>query len=77
LQALLDIVTTNQMTSYAEVKAIFRSADLIGDRLVFNIRGNTYRLVCGVDFQHAILYIKFVGTHAEYDRVDVRTVEMR
>ncbi len=45
------------------------------DRIVFNIRGNAYRLVVTVDFQKGIVWIKWIGTHAEYDRIDVREVE--
>ena len=59
----------------AEVRRDFQSADLVGDRLVFNIKGNSYRLVAGVSFERQALYVKWFGAHAEYDRIDVRKVE--
>jgi mRNA interferase HigB len=41
---------------------------------VFNIKGNNYRLVTAVDYQRAIVFIKWLGTHHEYDNIDVRTI---
>ena len=64
--------------SMAEVKAYARSADWVGNnRIVFNVAGNKYRLVVAVHFGAGIVLVKFVGTHAEYDAVDVRTVEIK
>jgi mRNA interferase HigB len=45
------------------------------DRIVFNIKGNDYRLVVAVDFEKSIVWIKWLGTHGDYDRIDVRRVE--
>ena len=60
----------------ADVKAHYRSASLVGaDRVVFNIKGNDYRLVAAIDYRRGIVFIKWVGRHAEYDKIDVRTVE--
>jgi mRNA interferase HigB len=62
----------------ADIKAYARSADWVGDnRVVFNVAGNKYRLVVAVHFGAGIVLVKFVGTHAEYDAVDVGTVELR
>jgi mRNA interferase HigB len=59
----------------AEVKDLYRTADVVGaGRIVFNIGGNKYRLVAWVKFDLQLILIKWVGTHAEYDRVDVRTI---
>ena len=44
------------------------------DRGVFNIKGNTYRLVVAIQYQFGIVYIRFVGSHEEYDRIDATTV---
>lgn len=60
--------------SFADVRADFPSVDQAGDRLIFNIGGNKYRLVCLVDYERHGLLVRFIGTHAEYDRIDVRTV---
>jgi mRNA interferase HigB len=46
------------------------------DRIVFNIRGNAYRLVVAVDFEKGIVWIKWLGTHRDYDRIDVREVKL-
>jgi mRNA interferase HigB len=60
----------------SEIKASYAHASIVGaDRVVFNIKGNAYRLVVAVDYRLAIVYIKWLGTHKEYDAIDVRTVE--
>ena len=59
----------------AEVKSRYRSASVLAnDRLVFNIKGNDHRLVVAVRYDLGILFVRFVGTHAEYDRIDAATV---
>lgn len=45
-------------------------------RVVFNIKGNDYRLIVAVAYKLSVVYIKFIGTHAEYDKIDAETVEM-
>jgi len=61
--------------SPADVKRSYAAASIVSaDRIVFNIKGNSYRLVVAVDFEKAIVFIKWIGTHAAYDRIDVRTV---
>jgi mRNA interferase HigB len=58
-----------------DIKARYRSADVLpGNRVVFNIRGNRYRLVVKVNYAAGIVYIRFVGTHAEYDRIDAEKI---
>ena len=58
-----------------DVKADFGSASILKDgRVVFNIAGNKYRLVVWINYPYRILYIRFVGTHRQYDRIDVQTV---
>jgi len=61
-------------SSLADVREDFASADLVGDRLVFNIKGNRYRLVCRVRFGHPIMFVRWIGTHAEYDKIDVANI---
>ena len=59
----------------AKVKEKYRSASIVGDnRVVFNIKGNDYRLVVKIHYQYRVVYVRFVGTHAEYDAVDVQEV---
>jgi mRNA interferase HigB len=60
----------------ADVKRRYATASIVGaDRVVFNIKGNGYRLVVAIDYEKGIVWIKWIGTHAEYDKIDVRTVE--
>jgi mRNA interferase HigB len=78
LRAWLNEVREAQWTQPADIKAQFRNASILkGRRAVFNIKGNDYRLVASVAFAAGILYVKFVGTHEEYDRIDVETVTLR
>ena len=58
----------------SEVRDQYRSASFVGDRVVCNIAGNKYRLVTWINYRYRIIYVRFVGTHAEYDRIDVETV---
>ena len=59
----------------SEVKTQFRSASVLQDnRVAFNIAGNHYRLVVKINYPYRIVYIRFVGTHADYDTVDVTTI---
>jgi len=59
-----------------EVKAQFRTASVLkGGRVVFNIGGNKYRLVVAIDYERQTCFVKFIGTHEQYDRVDVETVQ--
>ena len=59
----------------AKVKAKYRTASVISDnRVVFNIKGNDYRLVVRINYPHRVVYIRFVGTHAEYDGIDAEEV---
>lgn len=59
-----------------DIKSYYASASFIGgNRVVFNIKGNDYRLVTAIAYRVGVVYVKFVGTHAEYDRVDALTVE--
>ena len=58
-----------------DVKAMFKNASLVGDRrIVFNIAGNKYRLVVKFNYPYRVAYIRFIGTHAEYDEINVEEV---
>jgi mRNA interferase HigB len=67
-----DLVYNNRFGSFNEVRRTFPSADLVGDLVVFNIRGNRYRLVARFIYDKGRVYIRRVLTHAEYDRGDWR-----
>ncbi|WP_299496456.1 type II toxin-antitoxin system HigB family toxin [uncultured Shewanella sp.] len=58
-----------------DIKALYRNASFVGNnRVVFNIHGNKYRLIIAVNYQFSMCYIRFVGTHAEYDKVNAETI---
>lgn len=58
-----------------DIKNIYRNASIIkNNRVVFNIKGNDYRLVVAINYSHSIIYIRFIGTHVEYDKIDSRII---
>jgi mRNA interferase HigB len=58
-----------------DVKEVLNNVDYVGnDRYVFNIKGNDYRLVAMIFFDKRTLFIRFIGTHAEYDKIDCSTI---
>jgi mRNA interferase HigB len=80
LKAALDAwfaeVSKAAWLSTADVKRLYATASIVSaDRIVFNIKGNAYRLVVAVDFEKAIVWIKWIGTHRDYDRIDVKEVD--
>ncbi len=60
--------------SPAKVKQRYRSASFVGDRVVFNIKGNRYRLVVRINYAFRVVFVRFVGTHEQYDAIDVKEV---
>ena len=58
-----------------EIKLEYLTASIIGNnRIVFNIKGNTYRLIIKINFDYQIIWIRFIGTHANYDKVNAKTI---
>ncbi len=69
------IVSKASWANFAELKATFGTADMIGDsRVIFNICGNKYRLVARISFAYGRVMVKFIGTHKDYDDIDPETV---
>jgi mRNA interferase HigB len=63
-------------SSMADVKALYATASVLNaERVVFNIKGNDYRLIVAIAFKKQIIFIKWIGTHDEYDRIDAKTVQ--
>ncbi len=61
--------------SPAELKRDVRTASILKDRrAVFNIAGNKYRIVVWINYVYRVVYIRFIGTHAQYDRIDAQTI---
>lgn len=59
-----------------DIKSAYANASVItSDRVVFNIKGNDYRLVAAVDFEKAIVFIKWIGSHKAYDKINVREIK--
>lgn len=76
LDAWFDEVKKAHWAGTADVKRSYATASIVtGERVVFNIKGNSYRLVVAVDFEKGIVWIKWIGTHKDYDRIDVTEVE--
>jgi mRNA interferase HigB len=76
LDAWFDEVRKATWTSSADVKKLYATASIVtAERIVFNIKGNDYRLVVAVDFEKGIVWIKWIGTHRDYDRIDVTEIE--
>jgi mRNA interferase HigB len=65
-----DLVRNNRFANFSEIRRTFPSADLVGDLVVFNIRGNRYRLIARFLYEKGRVYIRHVLTHVEYDRGD-------
>ncbi len=76
LDAWFDEARKANWTSTAGVKRRYATASIVtAERIVFNIKGNSYRLVVAADFEKGIVWIKWVGTHKDYDRIDVTEVD--
>ena len=59
----------------ADIKKVFNNVDYVGnDRYVLNIKGNNFRLVAMIFFDKRTLFIRFIGTHSEYDKIDCSTI---
>jgi len=75
LESWYQMVKEAEWKNFADIKSDFNSVDNVGNQhYVFNIRGNKYRLVVVIKFVIGYVYIRFVGTHAEYDKIDSRTI---
>jgi len=75
LRAWYAEATKASWNSPAEIKATYRSVSILADnRVIFNIKGNKYRLVVIVEYSQGKMFIRFVGTHEEYDRIDVTMI---
>jgi mRNA interferase HigB len=62
-------------TTPADIRHVYRTASFVGhNRVVFNIRGNQYRLVVAINYAHGIVYIRFIGSHQAYDKIDAATI---
>lgn len=75
IQEWVKKVKNSTWTCFADIKNTFNSVDAVGNQhYVFNIRGNNYRIVVVVQFTPQFVYVRFVGTHEEYNKIDCSTI---
>ena len=75
LEAWYHETTATAWRTPQDIKSRYPSADILpGNRVVFNIKGNSYRLIVKIHYNTGIVFIRFVGTHAEYDKIDAPTI---
>jgi len=75
LRAWYEIVKMASWSKPNDIKETFRSADIIPkDRVIFNIKGNKYRLIVKIKYGFQVVYIRFIGKHSEHDKIDVTNI---
>lgn len=75
LKVWYQILKQNSFKDTNEIKRLFPSSSFVGNnRVVFNVSGNKYRLVVHIRYDIQIVYIRFIGTHADYDKINVKKV---
>lgn len=75
LQVWCKVVRKSERRSLSDIKDTFNSVDYVGNqRFVFNIKGNEYRLVAVVKFSIGFVYIRFIGTYNDYDKIDCKSI---
>jgi mRNA interferase HigB len=75
LDAWYAAVRRADWASFADVKTTYGNADVMaGNRVIFNLGGNKYRLIAKIAYRCRIVYVRFVGTHAEYDQINAKTI---
>lgn len=78
LEKWLEETEMADWNSFSDLKATFSTTDYVGnDQYVFNIGGNNYRLIAAIHFNIRTVYIKFIGTHKEYDKVNAGSVKYK
>ena len=75
LRSWYAVASRAQWRTPADVKAAYRNASFIANnRIVFNVKGNDYRLVVAVHYNRGMMFVRFVGTHREYDKIDASMI---
>ncbi|MBS1622345.1 MAG: type II toxin-antitoxin system HigB family toxin [Bacteroidetes bacterium] len=75
LKAWFQEASKAEWTTPNDIKAEYPSASIVGnDRIVFNIKRNAYRLIVKLNFDYQMVWIRFIGTHAAYDKVNAKTI---
>lgn len=77
LKAWLDEAKHSNWLQPPDIKSKYRNASVLKNkRVVFNIKGNHYRLIVAIAYRFGAIYIKFIGTHLQYDAIDAETIEL-
>lgn len=72
------IMEEGGFANLSELRSVFNTVDYVGnDRYVFNIKGNKYRVIALIHFEVRTVYILFIGTHAQYDKINASTIKFR
>jgi len=75
LRAWYHDLKTAEWKNSNELKQQYKNASIVGEgRVAFNIKGNSYRLVVAIDYEFQAVFIRFIGTHKQYDKIDAKTV---
>ena len=75
LQAWYALASRAKWQSPSDIKAAYRNASFIAnERVVFNIKGNDYRLVALIRYRQGLMFIRFIGSHSQYNKIDVSTI---
>lgn len=75
LNSWYDTTLKSNWSDLSDIKKVFNSVDYVGnERFVFNIKGNKYRIVAMIFFDIRTIFIRFIGTHAEYNKIDATTI---
>ena len=75
LRAWYHDAKTAEWKSSNDLKKQYKNASIVGEgRVVFNIKGNAYRLVVAIDYDFQVIFIRFIGTHKQYDKIDTKKI---
>jgi len=75
LKTWYDTAMSSEWRTPADVKKSYASASILKDsRIVFNIKGNAYRLIAKLNYEKQLIFIRFIGTHTEYDKIDANRI---
>lgn len=75
MQVWVSVVKNSRWACFADIKKDFNTVDAVGNQhYVFDVMGNRFRIVAVVKFTIGFVYVRFIGTHKEYDRIDCRTI---
>jgi len=75
LQAWYEDAKQANWKTPADIKDVYHNASILtNNRVVFNIKGNRYRLVVAIQYEHGIVFIRFIGSHRDYEKIDATTI---